>query len=303
VQSVANIPIAVLGGTGFLGHALCERLTELGADVTSVSRHAVSPAWRHVAADVTDGPALKALLRKLRPHILVNLAGLASAKPDRDLVMPMFSAHVLSTLHVLDYAASEGCQRVIIATSLEEPEPTDSTPEPASPYAAAKWTASVYGRMFHRLYRTPVVFTRVFMAYGPGPQNLNKVVPYTALSLLRGQVPSLSSGARAFDWIFIDDVAEGLVACASVPGVDGKTIDLGTGQVATVQEVVSHIGHLAGGSTQPMFGALGDRPGGVVRRARVEECQALTGWRPSVELQEGLARTVQWLRSHRDALL
>ncbi len=299
-SSLLHVPVTVLGGTGFLGRALCARLEACGAEVTAMSRGAParSDRWRHVAVDVGDESALAAALRAAKPTILFNLAGLASGRPDRELVLPMLRAHLLSTLNVLSYAADSDCRRVILAASLEEPEDTDPSPQPASPYAAAKWTASTYSRMFHRLYGAPVVLARVFMTYGPGPQNMQKVVPYTALSLLRSQTPSLSSGTRAFDWIFIDDVAGGLVACATAADVEGKVVEIGSGNVATVREVVERIVELIDPSTRPLFGGLPDRPGEIVRRANVDECYALTGWRPTVELADGLERTVQWLRSN-----
>ena len=98
----------------------------------------------------------------------------------------------------------------------------------SSPYAAAKWAAAGYGRMFHSLYDTPVVILRPFMTYGPG-QASTKLIPAVTLALLRASGPRLSSGRHRSDWVYISDVIEGFVAAATVPGIEGKTIDLGSG--------------------------------------------------------------------------
>ncbi len=90
----------------------------------------------------------------------------------------------------------------------------EDTSVPGSPYAAAKTAVASYGRMFHALYGLPIVHLRVFMVYGPGPQDITKLVPYVTGCLLRGEPPRLSSGTREIDWIYIDDVVEAFVAAA-----------------------------------------------------------------------------------------
>ena len=90
--------------------------------------------------------------------------------------------------------------------------------------------------MFHALYHTPVTILRLFMVYGPGQQDLSKLVPYVTLSLLKGEMPRVSSGMREVDWIYVDDVAAGYLAAATATGVEGSTmcpavirVDTGTG--------------------------------------------------------------------------
>ena len=105
-------------------------------------------------------------------------------------------------------------------------------PIPSSPYAAAKWSATAYARMFHSLYQTPVVVLRPFMTYGPG-QHETKIVPYVIDSLLQGKVRRhLSSGAWSADWVFVDDVIDGfLFGGDSSRNRWRRIIDLGCGKV------------------------------------------------------------------------
>jgi nucleoside-diphosphate-sugar epimerase len=155
--------------------------------------------------------------------------------------------------------------------------------------------------MYADLYGVPVAIARVFMVYGPGAQDENKLVPYVTRALLAGSTPSLSSGAREVDWIFVDDVVEGLLRIATTEGTVGRVVDLGTGELATVADVVRKIYRLAGRDDEPPFGTRGDRALEQVRRADVAATAALLGWRPSVALDEGLRRTFEWFRQRRDS--
>ena len=290
--------VLVTGATGFLGSHLAARLVAGGAEVHGTSRRSAPAAagglcWHQV--DLSEATAAERLLAVVRPDVIFHLAGCASGSWKLDWVLPTFAGDLATTVHVLAAATRQGCCRLVLAASLEEPEAEDQTPPiPSSPYGAAKWAASTYARMFHDLYRTPVVLARVFMTYGPG-QSPVKVIPHTILSLLAGRRPQLGSGVRPVDFVFIDDVIAGLEACAAAPGIEGATIDLGSGQLVTIAEVVKRIAHLMGASIAPDFGALPSRPREQVRRANVGRTQEKVGWLPETPLDEGLARTIAWL--------
>jgi UDP-glucose 4-epimerase len=189
-------------------------------------------------------------------------------------------------------AATElGCQRLVLVGSGDEPT---SGGTPCSPYAAAKAGQTSYARMFHELYGTPVTTARVFMAYGPDQPDESKIVPYSVLKLLRGERPALSSGRRRCDWIYIDDVVDALVALASVRGVTGQVVDIGSGTLRTVRHVVEAIVELTGANVTPAWGQLADRPGETEDVADAKESARVSGWSASTDLRAGLERTVRW---------
>jgi nucleoside-diphosphate-sugar epimerase len=163
---------------------------------------------------------------------------------------------------------------------------------------AAKAAASIYGRLFHALYRAPVVIGRPGMVYGPG-QAVDKVIPNVILSLLAGKKPALSSGRLQADWIYIDDVVEGLVATATRPGLEGQAVDLGTGTLTSVRDIVAELVRKINTQVQPVFGALPDRPLEQVRAANIAATHELLGWLPRTALSEGLDRTISWFRTAR----
>ena len=83
--------------------------------------------------------------------------------------------------------------------------------------------------MFHALYGLPVINLRTFMTYGPGQRDGSKLIPYVATALLRGESPRLSSGTREVDWIYVGDVVDAYLAAAVADGVEGTSIDIGSG--------------------------------------------------------------------------
>jgi UDP-glucose 4-epimerase len=293
---VAGRTALVTGATGYMGPRLCQRLAESDATVYGVSRGADDVErdgvrWRR--ADLADLDVTRRLLEEIRPDLVFHLAGLAAGSRSLDLVLPTFRSNLTTTVALLTAAAELGCGRIVLTGSMEEPEPDESGVVPSSPYAASKWAASAYGRMFQALFDTPVTVARIFMVYGPGVQNERKLLPYVIRSLLTNEAPKLSSGERRIDWIYMDDVAEGLVRLAMADDVEGRTVDLGSGRLVSVREMVERVARIVGGP-EPEFGALETREMEQVRAADVEATERWIGWCPSVPLDTGLRRTVDW---------
>lgn len=291
--------VLVTGATGYIGGPLCRRLAELGAEVVAVARSAPSAKengvrWR--ACDLAKQDQARELYGRVQPEIVFHLAGHAAGARRLDLVVPTFRSNLATSVNLLAVAAEEGCDRVVIPGSLEEPEGECSEAVPSSPYAASKWGASAYSRMFRVLYDTPVVCPRVFMVYGPGRQDPRKLVPYVITSLLRGEAPELGSGARPIDWIYMDDVVDGLLAMATTPELPKSRLDLGSGTAITIRELVARIVGLVGADLQPRFGEQEDRPLVQVRTADVDGTRDRLGWAPRISLDEGLRRTIEYYR-------
>ncbi|MBI3408484.1 MAG: NAD(P)-dependent oxidoreductase [Planctomycetes bacterium] len=290
----------ITGASGFLGSHLCERLLKHGAEVHAVSRtkrssdHA-SVRWHQ--CPLTEFESVHRLFREIKPEVIFHLSGQVTAAAELELVLPTFNSLAGSTVHVLAAATHIGCQRVVLTGSLTEPDPTCGESAPSSPYAAAKWMGSVYARMFHRLYETPVVILRPFMTYGPR-QNKDKLLPHVIRSLLRGSQPRLSSGNWQADWVYVDDVIDGFVSAASQPAVEGCTIDLGSGTLTSTREVVQKLVTAIDPRVEPLFGAVADRPFERVWAANTAYAKERLGWEPRTSLDQGLANTVRWFQEN-----
>jgi UDP-glucose 4-epimerase len=290
--------VLVTGASGFLGTHLCRALIRQEANVFGVSRTipAVDLApLQHRQADLSDSASAERLMEGIRPDIVFHLTGHGVGSPDLNNVLPTFRNDLAPTVSVLALATQLGCRRIVLAASLEEPIPGSGEVTPSSPYAAAKWAGGAYARMFHKLYGSPVVLTRPFMTYGPG-QKEHKLIPYVILSLLQGRSPRLSTGKREVDWVYVDDVIEGLLAAAQQPGVEGCNIDLGSGVLVPIRDVVEKLVTLSGINIAPAFGALPDRPVEQVRVADTSCAWEKLHWRAKTSIQDGLRQTFEWYR-------
>jgi nucleoside-diphosphate-sugar epimerase len=291
--------ILVTGGHGFIGAHLCRRLIGEGSIVHATSRtlrrnEGAGPAW--LAADFSDMAQAREVLGAVKPDVIYHLAGAVGAGPSLDLVLPTFHSLLTSTVNVLAAAQEHGAPRVILAGSFTEPPPGTDWPVPGSPYAAGKWAASAYGRMFHALYDAPVSILRPMMAYGPG-QAAGKLVPSVIAALLKGEAPKLSSGRAKADWVYIDDVVDAFTAAAIAPRALGATLDLGSGQLTSFREVVERIVARSGAKVAPYFGALADRPSELEVVADTKATAEKIGWRASTSLDDGLRATIEAARA------
>lgn len=298
-RDLAGKRVLVTGATGFLGAHLVRRLAQSGAVVMGVSRRPQPdrPDLTWYGADLSQRAAVDALLATTRPDLVFHLAGAVTAAPDIDHVGPTFESLLASTVHLLGAATARRCERVVLVGTLLQAAVQGDVAIPGSPYVAAKWAAAAYGRMFHALYGAPVVMPRLAIAYGPG-QHPRRVIPYVMLSLLRGAAPRLGSGGLRADWIYVDDAVEGLVAAATVDGLEGTSPDLGTGTLVSVREVVERIVTLAGVAQKPVFGTEPDRPLEAYEAADIAATATRLGWRARTSLDAGLRLTYAWWRAH-----
>jgi len=285
--------VLVAGAGGFLGRHLVRRLIQEGAEVLAVTRTSQGEAgdrvrwWR---ADMKDSTAVRAAVEAIKPDVVYQLCGHPDANRDLRLVLPTLESDILTTVNLLSIVTEQPVSRFITTASLEQPAPG----EPAtSPYAVAKMSSVAYARMFHLLYKVPVVILRPFMTYGP-EQPETKVISYTIKRLLEHRPPKLSSGQRMVDWIYVDDVIDGFLAAAQTVGIEGETFDLGTGRLASIREVAIKLAKLSKSDVEPIFGALPDRPFEQVRAADTRTAKLKLGWEARVSLEDGLRLTVEW---------
>jgi nucleoside-diphosphate-sugar epimerase len=293
--------VLVTGASGFIGAHVCDRLDAV-SELHALSREPrpCSEQLRWRQADLADASAVAQVVRDIRPEVILHLGGRVEGTRERDAVLPMLEANLLGTVHVLLAAADHDVGRVVIAGSMEEPLPGqgDEKDAPQSPYAASKWAAAGYARMAHALYGVPAVILRIFMVYGPRQPDERKLVPYAIRSLLAGERPQLSSGMRPVDWIYVEDVVDAIMLAAEAPGAPGETVDVGSGELLTIRELVERLVSLVGTRMEPAFGALPDRPFERSRPADIVRAHEVLNWRPATPLDEGLRRTVDWYRHH-----
>ncbi|REC57815.1 dTDP-glucose 4,6-dehydratase [Rhodosalinus sediminis] len=327
--------LLVTGGAGFIGSAVVRRAVAAGhavvnldaltyaACLDNVAEVAESPRYAFEHADIRDRAALDRIFAAHRPDAVMHLA--AESHVDRSIDGPgtFVETNVTGTYTLLEAARAhwtregrpEGFRFHHVSTdevygSLP-PDPsvkfTEATAyDPRSPYSASKAASDHLVRAWHHTYGLPVVLTNCSNNYGPYhfPE---KLIPVVILNALAGRaIPVYGQGENVRDWLYVEDHAEALLTVVA-QGTPGRTYNIGGGNEARNIDLVRMICRLldarrpAGALHERLIDFVADRPGHDLRYAidatRITE---ELGWRPSVTLEEGLARTVDWYLANED---
>ena len=139
---------------------------------------------------------------------------------------------------------------------------------------------------------------RLFSTYGPGDNDC-WLIPMLITKMLRGERPQTTLGTQYWDWLYVDDVARGLLAAATTETAQG-VFNLGSGEPVQVRAAVEAIRDLAAPGMELVFGEIPFRPDQVMHmQANIERLKAATDWAPQVPFGTGIAQTVAWYRNHR----
>ncbi len=294
LEGLSGKRVLVSGASGFIGGALCSKLVEIGAQVTGLSRTVQSGGQIHwLACDVTDQDAVRDAVFQTKPDVIYHLASEVTGSRDKECVSRLFHANLASTVYLMTAASDAGVSRFVQTGSQEEPDSSIGDITPTSPYAAAKWASSAYARMFHKLYGLGIVHLRVFMVYGPAQKDLAKLIPYCILESLAGRSPVVGAGTRKVDWVYVDDVVRGMLLAGIVPDIEGKTFEIGTGKLTSVRHIVEMVLGVANPALAAEF-SNATRSTEIEYVANFANSTRLLNWKPQVQLEEGLRRTVEW---------
>ena len=152
------------------------------------------------------------------------------------MVLPTFQGELVTSVNVLTAIADIGVTKIVMTGSMEEPEQGEI---PSSPSPQRKPPARPMERCSTDCTES-VVMTRIFMTYGPG-QATKKVIPHTVTTLVQGHPLKIANPGRLVDWIFVDDVVQGLLAVASANGMEGNSVDIGSGELIEIGDVVRRL--------------------------------------------------------------
>ena len=204
--------------------------------------------------------------------------------------------HVEYADRLADAVAGPALRRLVYAGSCAEygtaPLPFDEgrPVEPQDPYAQAKADAVALLRRRAEAEDLPLVVVRPFVVYGPDQQR--GVVRIALRHALADTAFDTTEGTQTRDFVWADDVVEGLLAAATAPGAEGGIYNLGTGVETPIRTLIETVCRLAGGG-QPDFGARSLPPGDLLRSvAATDRAREALGWQATVPLEEGLRRIV-----------
>lgn len=287
--------VLVTGATGFIGRTLVPRLlalpdtavillvrgTRSGRPLPS-PLNSLRPRFEMVYADLRNYRLTARALNAAQPDVILHLAAAGATDPFIN-VHTAVRHNVTGMLNLLR-AAFEKCQSVNRMVVCRTPGELTAM----NTYAASKLAAWDFCRMYARTQQWPIVGAMIYQAYGPCQAD-HTLIPAAMQAALAHQDFPMTTGTQARDWIFVEDVADGLIAVQQAALAPGTTLDIGTGLSTSVADVVGSIYDLVGGHGRPLIGAIPSRPGeALVQAADCHRTKELTGWEPAVGLRDGL---------------
>ncbi len=311
----------VTGAAGFIGSTLVDRLLSEGHQVVGVDNlstgnaanlaHARMCNERHpkrftfVRADI-QAPELAGIVAGTNPDVVFHLAAQVDLRTSVNDPLRDARSNVLGTINLLEACRRAGVQRIIYAASggsrygapMSLPASEDTPVEPLSPNAAAKLAAELYLCAYAEMCGISPISLALGSVYGPrqNPHGDSGVVAIFGGALIAGRpVTIYGDGTAVRDYVYIDDVIDAFMLAGQLPLEVVGTYNIGTGEQTTVSEVYRLVAEAVGVSSPPRYAAV--RTGEVHAIALdSKEAREELGWKPSINIVEGIQRTIQWLR-------
>ena len=294
--------VMVTGAAGFVGSAVVRAALRAGMEVVAVTRGREPERLAGIAGvtpvmlDLLDSASVKAALLAEKPAIVVHSAwsGLSGATRAS---AAQIDENLVPTCRLAEAAAEAGVSKFVGIGSQAEYGPLNrritehDLPQPNSMYGAAKLGACYMTGEIARQHGMAFAWLRLFATYGPG-DNPRWLIPSMIAQLLSGVRPRTSLGTQKWDYLFIDDAAEAVIACAEGAGGTG-VFNLASGEAVPVRKIVEQLRDLIAPGMELVFGEIPFGPDQIMHlEGSVEKLHRATGWLPKIALSEGLARTV-----------
>ena len=308
--------VLITGGAGFIGSHLVRQLLAAKHGVT-VLDNVSTGTWQHLSEgknictcwemDIRD-KLVREKIEQGNFDVIVHLA--AQTMVDVSIKNPEFDAseNIMGTVNILEAARHSGVKRVIFASTAaaygnvtEEKLPIreNETLAPVSFYGLTKVTVEKYLQLYHDLYGLDYVALRFANVYGErqGDTGEGGVISIFAKRIANGQdITILGDGKQTRDFIYAGDIASGIIAAMTTDKANA-VYNISNQTETSLLKLVELMAKAAGKEIKPKFAA--PREGDINRSMLCnEKAQQNLGWKPEMDLAEGLARTVAYFKDH-----
>ena len=312
--------VLVTGADGFIGSHLVEALAAEGAQVTALAHYnsfdhfgwlddlpaETRGALSLARGDIRDGERIRTLCRG--QATVFHLAALIGIPYSYESPSSYVATNVQGTVNVLTAARDAGVERVVhtstsevYGTARHRPIGEDHPLQGQSPYSASKIAADMMAEAFSRSFGLPVVTLRPFNTYGPR-QSERAVIPTIVRQALDGETICLGDLTPSRDFTYVADMTAAFLAAARL---DGGVFNAGGGRMVSIGDVVAAVRAITGHNQTVVADEARRRPADsevMALQADAGRLAKATGWTPTVSLEQGLRRTVDWWRGRMDRI-
>jgi len=316
------VRVLVTGGGGFIGSNLVAALLARGDEVLVLDNFATgrrenlarAPEWaaagggryRLLEGDIRDEATVKRAIAGR--EVVLHQAAIPSVARSVEDPMTSHTVNVDGTLTLLLAARDAGVRRFVMASSSSLygesetlPKVETMAPDPISPYGLDKLAGETYCRLFTRLYGLPTVSLRYFNVFGPRQNPRSEyaaVVPRFIEAALKGEQPTIyGDGQQTRDFTFVENVvAANLLSAEAAEEACGQAYNVACGERISLLDLAAAINRLTGSQVGPRHAP--PRAGDIRHSlADISKAERALGYRPAVDLEAGLARTIEAMRA------
>ena len=315
--------ILVTGGAGFIGSHLCEALLGKEYRVLCVDNfndyydprikeqniQAMLKNEQFVLfrQDVTNINDLRSIFDKNKIDAILHVAARAGVRPSIDNPLIYAQTNVEGTLNLLELAKEFGIKKFIFTSSssvygLGKVPFSEDTPvyDPISPYAATKVSGELLCKVYHHLYKLPVVCLRLFTVYGPNGRPDMAPFKFMKLILEGKDLPVFGDGNSQRDYTYVEDIVKGFIVVLD-KNIDFDIINLGNSKPEKLSTLIRTIEKHTGKKAKIKH--LPEQPGDVpITYADISKAKRILGWEPKTSLDNGIKRMVEWHKEPSKAL-
>lgn len=307
-----NRRVLITGGTGFIGSSLITALIDRKADITSFERdskinrehHFDSKLVEVFTGNLNDKKTVITAIQQQQPSIIFHLAGEAIQSDDKD-----YAANTEGTRNILEAIRLHSPQSALVFTSsdsvyglgLPEAFTENSKPAPQTPYAKSKHQAETLIQNYSEQYGLSCAIARMSNVYGQGDLNFSHLIPGQIKNIQSGKQPSLNSNGRSVcDFIYIDDIIDGLILIASDLLINRhccETFNLSTGVSTSVIDTLKKLLTLM--RREDLIPVLNQsmQKNDILRQSSPKKMNTMLGWNALIDLSTGLKLSIEWYKN------
>lgn len=311
--------VLITGGAGFIGSNLADALINQGSEVTIIDNlvtgfrenlDEISGEFEFIEGDINDTRAVKKALEGV--EVVFHQAALPSVPRSVDNPAETHEACVDGTFNLLLKAKDAGVRRVVYAASSSAygdqktlPKIETMSPEPLSPYAAAKLVGEYYCSVFNNVYGLETLSLRYFNVFGPrqNPSSMySGVISRFIDALMKGEKPVIyGDGEQSRDFTFIENVVQANINAAQTERGVGKVMNVANGERISLNELLDVLKGVTGKTD--VSAVFKPERKGDVKHSQADNTRAIDwlGYEKVIDLEEGLKRTIDWWASSRFA--
>ena len=305
-KNLNNSNLLIVGGTGFIGSNVAKKALKNGFKVTVISKNNYSQNKQinsvdYINVDISREKDLHHILKDKVFEYVLNLGGYVDHKNFSEGGKEVFETHFHGTLNLVKSINKDNLKGFIQIGSSDEyganiaPQKENQREMPISPYSIAKTSATHFLQMLYRTEKFPVVILRPFLVYGPG-QNSGRFLPQIIKGCLSGKEFETSLGEQLRDFCYIDDITDGILRAMKCDNVNGKIINLASGDPISIRTVIEKVQTYIG-KGNPKFGKISYRSGeNMSLYADTSRAEHLLGWRSNTTIEDGIKKTVDHYR-------